>query len=620
MTLPPAMQLGALPWDLLQRLFVIAALLVGAAVALRLDDGSLADRLRERFVLGVPWGTLVTLLGVLAVYLFVQGGYAHWYRPVVIPFRAWSYFEPLGMLLAGFAHSGPGHLLGNLFGAITLAPIVEYVFGHYPPADRDGAVLGGDGSGPTSRLRTRLDTLRRNPLVRAFVLFPLAVAVVGVLITLFTIGAVIGFSGVVFAFAGFALVRYPLATVLALMGSDLLGLLYNALVSPTTEASGRSAFVTPWWADIAIQGHAIGLLAGVLLGALLLRRRDGHPPPPARLWAGGLLVAASQSLWAVYWYRGGSEYVLYRAVGLGLVVMAATLIVVAVAGPDRRLLQFGDSAADQDHGADERASDSIGSADEDTTPPATNGGADGADELAELSTATSGDESRLRDLTVRQYGMIAIVLVAAVLSGPAVAVNLVSTEGALPGEPETVRGYEITYAEDVENEMVSVIPVDLFGETTQLTTSGVIVSNRDRGIWQAVVPKGRLATNGRATVVVGGVGWRETVTAVRRGWTAVGGDTAYRVSIGDDGDQRTVFTSPAAEAEPRIANQNVSVEPGEESFYLLVSEGNDTVRTALPATNESATVRNVTFYGEGDRIVAVHDGTRVTVLEKETYD
>ncbi|NHX36421.1 MULTISPECIES: rhomboid family intramembrane serine protease [Halolamina] len=581
MSVSPVLQFGGVPWALLQRLFVVGALLGGAALALTLDDGRLLTRLRERFVFGVPWGTVVTVLGILGVYLFVQGGYGHWYRPVVLPFRAWSYFEPLGMLVAGFAHAGPGHLLGNLFGALTLAPVVEYAVGHYPPEQRDPdvPVAGVEPPPEPSASRGRLDALRRNPKARAFLLFPLAVAVVGVVLTLFTVGAVIGFSGVVFAFAGFALARYPLAAVLALVASDLLNLVYNALQNPTVTASGRSRFVTPWWADIAIQGHAIGLLVGVVLAAVLLRRRDGTTPSPTRLWSGGVLLAASQSLWAVYWYRGGTEYVLYRAAGLGLVALAATVIVVAVAGPDWSPFSPGSG-----------------------------------------ETTTDGDESRLRDLSVRQLGLVAIVITAALFSGPAVAVNLVSTEGDLPGEPATVRGYEVTYAEGVENEMVSAIPVTLFGETTQVTTSGVIVANPDRKIWLSVVPRGRLAANGRATVVVGGIGWRDTVTAVRRGWTAVGGDTAYAVALDHDAQRRTVFTSAPAQAEPRIAHQNVSVAAGNDSFYLLVSEGNETVRRPLPGTNESVTVRNVTFYGEDGRVVAVHNGTRVTVLREETYD
>jgi hypothetical protein len=294
----------------------------------------------------------------------------------------------------------------------------------------------------------------------------------------------------------------------------------------------------------------------------------------------------------VYWYRGGTEYVLYRAAGLAFVALAATLIVVAVAGPERPLFGLLGDETDGDVG-----------------------GSGTGERLAD-----GGGETRLRDVSVRQLGIAAIVVTAALLSGPAVAVNLVSTEGDLPGEPATVRGYEVTYAEGIENEMVSAIPVSLFGETTQVTTSGVIVSNPDRKIWQSVVPRGRLAANGRATVVVGGVGWRETVTVVRSGWSAVGGGSAYAVALGPEGDRRTVFTSGLAKAEPRIAGQNVSVVARNDSFLLLVSEDNETVHRPLPAANESVTVRNVTFEGQENRVVAVHDGTRVTVLKAETYD
>ena len=49
-------------------------------------------------------GTL-TVGAVAAVYLFLQGAGSDLRRPVVIPFRAWSYFYPLGMVTGAF--SGP---------------------------------------------------------------------------------------------------------------------------------------------------------------------------------------------------------------------------------------------------------------------------------------------------------------------------------------------------------------------------------------------------------------------------------------------------------------------------------------------------------------------------------
>jgi membrane associated rhomboid family serine protease len=564
------------PWALLQRVAVVVTLRGGAGLALSLDDRGLFARLRARFVLGVPWGTVVSILGVLSVYLFVQGGWSHWYRPVVIPFRAWSYLAPLGMLTAGFAHAGPGHLLGNLFGTLTLAPIVEYAYGHYP----------------RRRGQHSFGSFRTNPFVRSLVLFPAGVAVAGVVLTLFTLGPVVGFSGVVFAFAGFALVRYPFGTVIALGASDVLGLAYRALQSPMQIASGRSVFITPWWSDIAIQGHGIGLLAGVLLGGLFVRRNDESVPGPARLWAGVVIVATLQSLWAVYWYRGGTEFVLFRALGASLVAVVAVLITVAVTGSDRpvrsRLTSSDRPLLSRQPGSGE-----------------------GTD---------SRELSEWRAISTRQIGLVALLVVAALLAGPAVPVNLVTAEGEVPGDPVTAEGYEVTYVEGVPNGMVSALPVEAFGESTQVNTSGVVVRNEERNIWLTAVSKGQLAQSGRARVVVGGIGWRDTVTAVREGWRAAGGGSAYRVRLVADGANRTAFTSEQARADLRIAGNNVSVAPENGTFVLVVGTENRTSRGPLPGTNESVRLQNVTFVREEGAIVARHNGTEVTVATKESYN
>jgi membrane associated rhomboid family serine protease len=560
----------AVPWELVQRVVVVISVLGGAGVAFFHDDRGLFVRLRHRFVLGVPWGTVVTVLGVLSVYLFLQSGVTHWYSPVVIPFRAWSYLEPLGMLTAGFAHGGPGHLLGNMFGTLALAPIVEYAFGHYP----------------RKRGTSSFEGLRSNPYVRAFVMFPAGVAVAGVGLTLFTLGPVVGFSGVVFAFAGFALVRYPFGTVLALAGSDVLGVAYRALRSPTTTASGRSVYVTPWWSDIAIQGHALGLLAGVVLGALFLERADESAPSPTRARAWVVLVASSVSLWAVYWFRGGDEFVLFRALGASLIAVTAVVITVAVTGSERSVYQ--------------------------RFRRAVTGQRESGTEDSRWSEWTA--------ISTRQVGVAALVLLGAVLAGPAVPGNLLTAEGDVPGDPVSVEGYEVTYAENVTNGMVSMLPVSVFGETTQVPTAGVIVRNEERQIWLTAVSKGQLAHSGRARVVLGGLGWRETVTATRRGWRAIGGDAAYRVRLVGGGENRTAFTSGPAQADLRIDGNNVSVAPQNGTFVLVVENENRTTTTPVPAVNSSVTVENVTFTRESKRITATHNGTRVTVVRKETYN
>jgi membrane associated rhomboid family serine protease len=539
------------------RLAVPVAGLVVLLVVYALDrpGEEWGPHLRRRFLLGVPWGTLVSIALVLGVYLFVQGGWSRPSAPVTIPFRAWSYFYPLGMVTAGFAHSGPGHLVGNLVGTAALAPIAEYVWGHYPR--RRG-------------VQTFTSPLT-NPYVRAFVVVPAAVVAGGLLTAAFSLGPIIGFSGVVFAFGGVALVRYPILTVVALSASDGLGTFYRALQSPTVTASAGSTYSTPWWAQIAIQGHALGLLVGVLVGVWLVRSRDEALPSAGRVAAGVVLFGIAQSLWAVYWYRGGETYVLYRAAGLALVVLLAALVAVAVAASDRPLV--------------------------------------------------AGVREGMLSVPRWQVGGVALLLCTATIAGPAVPVNLTTAAGGdMPGETVEIRGYEVTYAEGVPNGMVSAIDVEAFGETTQVNTSGVIVRNRERGIWLTVVSTGRLAFDGAALVRVGGVGWRETVRAERTGWNAVGGGATYRIRLSHDNRTVTPFVSPPARAGPVVGGRNLSIEATRERFLLNVSTGEEFDTVPVPPANESRTVGGLTVVNDGGRLVATSGGTKVRVATRERYD
>ncbi|MEZ3116841.1 rhomboid family intramembrane serine protease [Halobaculum sp. MBLA0147] len=610
---PPVAQRGAL------LVAVVLAVVVGVALERRSGRRPLA-RVRRRLLFGVPWGTITAAAFVVAVYLFVQGGWSNWYDPVVVPFRAWSYFAPTGVAVAAFGHANPSHLLGNLVGTVTVAPLVEYVWGHYP---RERGAHSFDG-------------YARNPYVRAFVLFPAAVVAVGVATAVFSLGPVIGFSGVVFAFVGFALVYYPLGTVVALSAGSVVRLAYRALRDPSLTASGRSAFVTPWWADIAIQGHAFGLLLGVVAAGALAQRRTSGLPSPGRLLVGAVLVGVAQNLWAVYWFLGGGEYVLFRAVGLSLVVVLAVLVA-AVAVDDTE----DDGSVESDR--DERDPDETGPSPttSGSTPDPTTTRADGGDDRERAAPdhgdSTTGDDEAsgtseqtpgllvgLDATTVRTLSVTLLVMVLAVLAGVAVPTNMLAVDDEpLPGEPVEVRGYTVTYAEDVENGMVSVVDVAAFGLSTSVNTSGVIVRNPDRNVWTTAVPRDRLAFGGRQTVVLGGVGWRETVAVDRRGYSAAGGGTAYTVSLVHDGERRRVFRSEPARAEPRVAGWNVSVVAAERGFALALSDGNETLATPIPEGNESATLGGVTFVRDGRAVFALvgSDGnqTRVRVAARERY-
>ena len=540
----PAWQIGVL----------LAVVLSGGVVWWLDRDRGWGRRRRSRLLLGVPWGTVTSVVGVLCVYLFVQGGWEHWHNPVTIPFRSWSYRYPLGVLVAPFGHNGVGHITGNLLSTVVFGTLAEYAWGHFPEERGESA----------------FDSARTNPYVRAFVLFPAGVVAVGLATSLFSWGPVIGFSGVVFAFVGFALVRYPIGTVVAIGASDVVTAVYRALQNPVFLSKAEPRFVEPWWAGIAVQGHLLGLFLGLLVGALVLRRRETDL---GRLWVGGVIVATSYTIWALWWYRGNNQYVLYRGLGVMLVFVLAALVALSL------------------------------------RTYATDGS---------LWAGPTGDVSpRLVALLVL---LVPILVVAAV----AVPLNLAAvTDDGVPGDgPEIeARDYTIAYAENVTSGMTDVVDVSFLGETTQVRTSGVIVVSEDRHIWTTAKSTSRLAFAGRVRVHVGGLGWRETVIADRDGWSAAGGGTAYRVAIKRAGGPwQLAHLSEPAVADPTLSGMKVAVIPAPDAFSLeLRRNGSAIARTALPVENQSVRGAGITFVRDGKAVYATYNDTRIRIASRETY-
>ncbi len=608
-----------------QAVLVVAALALAGVAVVRLarPAGQWGETLRRRFVLGLPLGTITVVLLVLAVYLFVQGGWTRWYSPAVLPFRAWSYFYPLGILTSGFAHNGPGHLLGNLTGTLAFAPLVEYAWGHFP-RERGSRSFGSALS---------------NPFVRALVIFPGAVVVVGLLTGAFALGPIIGFSGVVFAFAGFALVRYPVATLVALLASGAITTVRLALQQPRLVESAGPTYVTPWWSTIAIQGHALGLLIGVLLGIWFVRTRAAERPSPLRLWSAVFLYSIAQALWAVYWFRGSETFVLFRALGVILVVGLATLVTAAAVASDRPLFQTWLRRLRWPWIAALAAIGCVGlgyAAWRGSRLPVTVGGVElsavvvaavalGVIALVLVRTQLS-IPNPVADVPRRDAALVALLVASAAIAGPAIPVNLTtaSTE-PLPNESVDVRDYEVTYAENVTNGMVSVINVSAFDESTSVRTSGVIVRSERRGIWTTAASTSRLAFDGNVTVVVGGLGWRERIVANRTGWQVAGGERAYRITLyhGVDGDAQSevVYLAEPANATPTIAGRNVSIVADEQQFDLLVTRDNETIaRTPVPAPNSTVEAGGLRFERETRVVYVRHEDTRVPLAAPEQYE
>lgn len=600
---------------------VVTASLVGSIAVVRRvhrPTRRWRDMARERLVYGVPWGSLVVIAFVVAVYLFVQSGIADFDDPVTIPFRTWSYFYPLGLATAAFSHAGPGHLIGNLAGTVVVAPLAEYAWGHYPD-DREP---------------NRSDSWRTNPRIRAFVLFPLAVIGVGLLTSLFALGPVIGFSGVVFALAGFAIVHYPIVTIVGTLGVQSVVLrLYYALQEPisvyTAQPSPPSA---PSWAGIAIQGHALGLFVGFVLGIVLLERRDVRPNP-FRLWLAVLLFGFSKRLWAIYWYGAENTFVLFQGPGVAIVSALALVVTLSMTASERPLIpaeirQRFARSRDRTAGAAGNAEPSVGR----SLELAGGGSSDGivaghVDRVREIvgGSRLSPESDRLSDLTRRGAAFLTVIGILAIVAGMAIPANFLVVDESTASSDAAVQieDYTVEYVEDVPNGLVTGIGIEALEDDEGLESSGVIVASDRREIWLEAVSAQRLAFTGEETVYVGGPGWREAVHVERTGWEPVGNDAVYQVWLWEDGtDRQLAHESNASRAEAQIAGRNVTIGSDDGTFVLGVgsSETNAVATTAIPDESETVTAGGLTFERDDETIYAAADGTRVAIASQETYN
>jgi len=598
--------------------------------------------LTERFIYGVPWGTLLSVLGVLAFYLFAQSGLTHWNDPVTVAFRSWSYDYLPGMLAAGFAHASPGHLVGNLVGTVVLSSVAEFAWGHYPPdAREDGREPADDYQHPppaepagsaTDRgtpvaAGTRADgsgngrTLLERPRFRAFVAFPAAVFVVSILTSVFALGWSLGFSGTVFAFGGFVVVVMPLTAVVSMLAISAVGVSYRALTEPVLRATTDSgAPGPPSWAGVNVQAHLLGFLFGVVLGLALLQARDRHPAV-GRVFLATFVFGIARQLWALPW-SADDTYFLYRAVGLVFVLVLTTLITATAAaedGPlldrDSRLTTLGRVVATLWLAVLVIAVAAAGLTTRSLAVlvPALGIAAMLAyPGLLPLIPFLPGDAAGSR--TTHRAALVAgLVLVVGVLAAFSIPGNLPGmNDDPVPDGAVAVEDYRVTYAEDARSGRFN------------STESGVIVVSERRDIWIATVDDDVLAHDGDAVVPLGGVGWRRPVTAERSGWEVVGNDSVYAVDLEVGGETTRSFRSAPSRAAARISNHTVTLTAGTDAFQVSVARNGTAVgEAAIPDRNGSVTVGPIELLVEPDEgtlsLVATNDGTRVEVARKEEY-
>ena len=585
------------------------------------------DRLSERFLYGVPWGSLVTVLGVVGFYLFAQSGLSHWGSPVVLAFRGWSYLYPEGLLAAGFAHASPDHLLGNMIGTVVLAPIVEYAWSHYPPpraTETTDYEYPPPGHTQPETTQPTANGWRSNPWIRALLIFPVAVIVVSIVTSVLAVGWSIGFSGTVFAFGGFAVIYFPITTILAMVGFTGTGVIVRTLQEPVLRATAESGTPgPPSWFGVNVQAHLLGFLIGVLLALALLAHRNERREP-VRIFAATLVFGLTRQLWSLAISGGEGVFIQQRGIGLIFVFVLSILISGILAAseqpltaqlatlsriPNRRTtayLWLGSVAVVAGFLWFQLVQLGIDPV----------GGGLFVVSLAVLTLpavpVAVPDRIVATPISHRQVLIFALAAVALIAALPSFASNAPEmNEDPLAGEESlTVGDYQITYAEDIPHGRIDG------------NESGLIVVSERRGAWTTVTDKSQLARQGETSTVVGGVGWRDTVEATRTGWELYEGDSAYVVDLEHDGTVRRSFTSEAVTADLLLANHTIAVVPGSEEFSLRATRDGETVGTApIPGRNETAEIGNIRFStqldGTSRSVYAHQNGTRLLIATRE---
>ncbi len=601
------------------QVFLFAVLALAFAVVWYVEGrGRLRARLEHRFVYGVPWGTLVTVAVVVAFYLLAQGGLRNPSEPVTYPFITWSYLYPTGLLTAGIAHGNAGHIASNMTGTLAFAPIAEYVWSHYAPS-----------RGSTGRKRRRLTVT--NPWIRAVVVFPAALLAAAFVTALFSLGPGLGFSGALFAIVGFAVVNHPLATVVAVVVSSVLGTLFRAVTEPVvTETVEVGPPLPPAWAGIGFQAHLLGFLLGVVVAVALLRHR-GQSKAFGRVFFGTFLAGTALSLWLLVW-TADDVFFLYRGAGMTMVVALSLLVAAAAGGATSRIprpLSVLPWAPTRRQLAVVWLLFVVVTFLLGVVGIVIEGLAVGLGVATLLFVAVLAAApavppllpDRVFEGPVTRRGAALGVLVAfsLVVAAPSIPFGLTAVDDTGLDRGVEVDGYTVAYAENVTP---TTTPLVDFGNETQFDSeqSGVIVVNERLEMWTIGERKAMVEHEGNATVVVGGVGWRETVEVERTGWEVLGNDTTYVVDVKVDDETTRTFESDPVRANARIDGHTVEFVPTDDAFELRIGDEGE---TTVPNVGETATVGEFTFETREidgtTRVFVATDETELQIAERETY-
>ncbi|XGI82983.1 rhomboid family intramembrane serine protease [Halorutilales archaeon Cl-col2-1] len=545
--------------DIVSNLAVIVALSAALVAVYLLERDSLSDiyeRSRRRLVLGLPLGTAAVVAVNLGFYAFAQRGLWHSSNPLVIPYYSWSYSYPVGILASPISHANVGHITSNLVATAVFAPVAEYVVGH-----------------------RNTDSDPRHRSVVRVVGFAVSLYVIGVFTSAFSAGPTVGFSGAVFALIGFITVFYPLGAVVLVAVTSVLDSVVSILQYPVITQTPTEEFVTPWWAQIAVDSHILGFFVGILVGALLLDSRLADrvrtDTRATKVGAAVVVVGVFEGIYAL-WIANGSSYVLYQSLGLSFTLLAGLGTALAVR----------------------------------SRPPT-------------VSNVVS------ERISFGSYGYVGLLLPVLVICFIAVPVNVSSVVGvdgaasvsddagdkanATYGQVE-YEGYEISYVDSARLRRVA--PVSVPGINVSWDASGVVVRDPDRGIWLRQASPSELKSESTLSFYAGDLRSETRVIVERVGVSTPSGESAYSVVVSrEKKDSDTVlFESPPAPTGVRVNGTNISVGVSRRN-YTAVLESSSISRTVSVSPNSTPRALGVELRVENSTVVAsdVSGETRAVV-------
>ncbi|MDY6776118.1 MAG: rhomboid family intramembrane serine protease [Halobacteria archaeon] len=412
---------------------------------------------------------------------------------------------------------------------------------------------------------------RTRPVLRALG-FAAVLYLLGVFTAAFSAGPTVGFSGVVFGVIGFVTVFYPVRAVVLVTVTTVLDSAVSILQHPVVTQTASEEFVTPWWAQISVESHILGFFVGVLGAAALLGSDMGledriRDLKPVKVGASVVVVGVFEGIYAL-WVADGSSYVLYQSLGLSFALLGGVGAAFAVR----------------------------------SEPP--------------IPSNVVTDR-----ISLGSYGYIALLLPVLVICFVAVGVTAssVGVVDTTSTEPDTtqstavdVEGYEISYHNSTHVRRVTPIP----GFDQSWNASGVVLTDRDRGIWLLKTPSSELASETSVTFYVGDLRAETRVTVERTGVSTPSGDTAYSVLLRTSReDSRTLlYESPPAPTGVRINRTNVSVGVSGRNYTAVLSRSDESSTVRL-SPNSTPRALGVELRVENSTIVAsdVSGETRAVV-------